>query len=157
MNEMHLNWPLRAVRDSNPLQLKFEFDYWTLKLVRQALIDKFGLTLSISVVRRALRALGMSSQKPKVNAYQRDDKAFEKWRGGRVPEDQQGDLALAAVALEDRPAAAEAAEAVAAAGRAVQTVRPAGGEERVLALPFLAVGVEEGRDAEIFLELDLVL
>ena len=85
LNEMHLNWLLRAVRDSNPMQLKFEFAYWTLKLIRQALIDKFGLTLSVSTVRRALRALGMSPQKPKVKAYQRDDKAFEKWKSEDFP------------------------------------------------------------------------
>ena len=51
----------------------------------------------------------------------------------------------------------EAAEAVAAAGRAVEAVGPAGGEEGILALPHLAVGVEEGGDAETLLELGLVL
>ena len=55
---------------------------------------------------------------------------------------QQAGLVLAAVALEDGTAA-EAAEAVPAAGRTVEALRPAGGAEGVLTLPLRAVGVAE--------------
>ena len=70
---------------------------------------------------------------------------------------EQGDLALAVVALEGGPAGGEAAEAGAAAAGAVEAVGPAGGEEGLLALRLGAVVLEELGQAEAFLELDFVL
>ena len=70
---------------------------------------------------------------------------------------EQGELALAVVALEGGPAGGEAAEAGAAAAGAVEAVGPAGGEEGLLALRLGAVVLEELGQAEAFLELDFVL
>ena len=98
-DEMHLQWLLRTVRDSNSLQLKFEFACRTLKLIRQALVDKFGLTLGVSTVRRALRALGLSPQKPQVQACQRDEEAFEKWKNEDFPRTKKNSLKEGAVIL----------------------------------------------------------
>ena len=85
LKDRHLQWLLRTVRDSNPLQWKFEFAYWTLKIIRRTLMDKFGLILGVSTVRRALRALGLTPQKPQVKACQRDDRAFEAWKSEDFP------------------------------------------------------------------------
>lgn len=85
LKDHHLKWLLRTVRDSNPMQLKFEFAYWTLKIIRRALMDKFNLVLGVSAVRRALHALGLTPQKPKVKAYQRDDAAFKAWKSEYFP------------------------------------------------------------------------
>ena len=85
LKDHHLQWLLRTVRDSNPMQLKFEFACRTLKIIRRTLMDKFDLILGVSTARRALHALGLTPQKPKVKAYQRDDAAFKAWKSEGFP------------------------------------------------------------------------
>jgi transposase len=56
----------------NPLQYKFEFALWTAEIVRQLTTKEFGVKLSGASVWRTLRALGLSPQKPKRAACQRN-------------------------------------------------------------------------------------
>ena len=42
-----VQWVLVTVRDKTPQQMKFSFAYWTAGRVRQAVLDKFGVKVSV--------------------------------------------------------------------------------------------------------------
>ncbi len=61
---------LETLRDKSPDQLQFEFAYRALQIVRQWILGQFPVKLSPSTVRRILRRLGSTPQRPKFRAYQ---------------------------------------------------------------------------------------
>ncbi len=63
---------LETLRDKSPDQLQFEFAYRSLKIVRQWILDQFQVKLSLSTVRRVLRRLGLTPQRPQFRAYQQN-------------------------------------------------------------------------------------
>lgn len=75
----------RIVVGSNPAQLEFEFELWTRDLVRQVILQRFGVALSVVSVGRWLRSLGLSPQKPLHRAYQADPEAVEAWKQEQYP------------------------------------------------------------------------
>ena len=69
----------------NPEQLKFPFALWTLGMVRQLIIDQFGVTLSEVSVGRLLKALGLTPQKPLRRAWQQNPARVDKWLSEEYP------------------------------------------------------------------------
>lgn len=68
-----------------PEQLKFPFALWTLAMVRQLIIDQFGITLSEVSVGRFLKELGLSPQKPLRRAWQQDQDRVDSWLKTEYP------------------------------------------------------------------------
>lgn len=72
-------WIAEAVRDNTPLQFKFEFGLWTLKLIGDLINRQFGKKLSDASVMRIMKLLGFSCQKPLYQAWQQDPVLVRKW------------------------------------------------------------------------------
>jgi len=75
----------RLVVGVDPRQLKFEFALWTRAMVRELILRKFKVNLSEVSVGRLLHKLGLSPQRPKHRAIQRDDLAVYKWMAEDFP------------------------------------------------------------------------
>lgn len=75
----------KIVTTKNPLQLKFEFALWTREMVRELIEREFRVNLSGVSVGRLLKRLGLSPQKPLVQAYQRNPEAVQKWLAEEYP------------------------------------------------------------------------
>jgi transposase len=75
----------RIITAGNPLQYKFEFALWTTEIVRQLIVREFGIKLSGVSVWRALRALGLTPQKPKRVACRRNPDAVKKFLHEEYP------------------------------------------------------------------------
>ncbi len=63
---------LATLQDKSPDQLQFEFAYWSLKIVRPGILDQFPVKLSLSTVRRVLRRLGLTPQRPQFRSSQQN-------------------------------------------------------------------------------------
>ncbi len=70
---------LETLRDKSPDQFQFEFAYWSLKIVRQWTLNQFPVKLSLSTVRRVLRRLGLTPQRPQFRAYRQNAAAVRTW------------------------------------------------------------------------------
>jgi transposase len=75
----------RIITDKNPRQLKFGFALWTRDMIRQLILDEFGVSLSVSQVGRLLHQMGMSPQRPLYRAYQQDPERVERWMKEEFP------------------------------------------------------------------------
>jgi transposase len=75
----------QAVKDKDPLQLKFAFALWTCALVREWIRREFGVRLSEVSVGRLLKKLGLSPQKPLRRAYQQDAERVKQWKEKDYP------------------------------------------------------------------------
>ncbi len=75
----------KIVREKNPLQLKFEYALWTLAMIRQLILKKFGVRLSEVSVGRLMKRLGFSAQRPLYRAWQQDKALVENWRDKEYP------------------------------------------------------------------------
>ncbi len=60
---------LATLRDKSPDQLQFEFASWSLQIVRPGILDQFPVQLSLATVRRVLRRLGLTPQRPQFRSY----------------------------------------------------------------------------------------
>ncbi len=60
---------LATLRDKSPDQLQLEFACRSLQIVRPGILDQFPVKLSLSTVRRVLRHLGLTPQRPQFRAY----------------------------------------------------------------------------------------
>ena len=70
---------------ATPCQLQFEFDLWTRERVRELIRREFGVALSAVTVRRLLRTIGLSPQRPLFRAYQQDPEAVARWKTEQYP------------------------------------------------------------------------
>jgi transposase len=76
---------LRWINGKNPLQYGFDFGLWTRDIVRELILKRFGISLSITSVGSLLAELNLTSQKPLQRAYQRDPQAVEHWKREAYP------------------------------------------------------------------------
>ncbi len=84
--DRHLAWIRIVVLDQDPHQYPFEFAGWTAQRVRQAWGEKFGSVLSVSPVRRSLRRLGLTPQRPQRCATRYDPAAVQRWKAEEFPQ-----------------------------------------------------------------------
>lgn len=78
-------WVAETIREKDPLQMKFGFVFWTLRIVRQLILDKFGISIGNTTVWRALKRLGLTCQRPKIRCYQQDADAVKNWKEQDYP------------------------------------------------------------------------
>ncbi len=70
---------LATPRDKSPDQPQLEFACRALKIVRPWILDQFPVKLSLSTVRRVLRRLGLTPQRPQFRSYQQNTDAVRTW------------------------------------------------------------------------------
>lgn len=70
----------RWIDGKNPFQHGFDFGLWTRQIVRDLILERFQITLSISSVGNLLAELNLTVQKPLERAYQRNPEAIEQWK-----------------------------------------------------------------------------
>jgi len=75
----------RWVNGKNPLQYGFDFALWTREAVRELILRKFDVSLSVTSVGSLLAELGLTPQKPLQRAYQRDPEAIDRWQRDTFP------------------------------------------------------------------------
>jgi transposase len=76
----------RAIAGKTPLQHRFEFALWTLRLVQWLIYEDLGLKLSRASVARLLRQMGLSCQRPLFRALEQNPERVEKWRREQYPQ-----------------------------------------------------------------------
>ena len=69
----------RWIIGNDPRQFGFDFGLWTRQIVSDLIKDRFNINLSITSTGELLHRLGLTPQKPLRRAYERDEKAVEKW------------------------------------------------------------------------------
>jgi transposase len=75
----------RWVNGKNPLQYGFDFALWTREAVRELILQKFQIRLSVTSIGSLLAELKLTPQKPLQRAYQRDPEAILRWRQDTFP------------------------------------------------------------------------
>lgn len=75
----------RWVNGKNPMQYGFDFALWTREVVRELILQKFNISLSVTSVGSLLAELNLTPQKPLQRAYQRDPAAIERWQRDTFP------------------------------------------------------------------------
>jgi transposase len=75
----------RWINGKNPMQYGFDFALWTRDAVRELILQKFGISLSVTSVGSLLAELNLTPQKPLQRAYQRDPEAIERWQRETYP------------------------------------------------------------------------
>ncbi len=75
----------RWVNGKNPMQYGFDFALWTRSLVRDLILQKFNISLSVTSVGSLLAELNLTPQKPLQRAYQQDPEAVERWQRETFP------------------------------------------------------------------------
>lgn len=80
-----MRWIAQAVKDNTPQQFKFEFGLWTLSLLRELINREFGKSLSLESVRRVMKLLGFSTQRPLYQAWQQDPVLVKQWENETYP------------------------------------------------------------------------
>ena len=80
-----MRWIAGAVKNNTPQQFKFEFGLWTLSLMRELINRQFGKSLSLESVRRVMKLLGFSTQKPLYQAWQQDPVLVRQWESETYP------------------------------------------------------------------------
>lgn len=73
------------VNGKNPLQYGFEFGLWTRQIVRELIVQRFGVPLSLASIGALLARQGLTPQQPLQRAYQRDPDAIARWQRDRYP------------------------------------------------------------------------
>lgn len=76
----------RWINGKNPMQYGFDFGLWTRDVVRELILKKFEVSLSVTSVGTLLARLGLTPQKPLQRAYQRDPQAVERWQRETYPD-----------------------------------------------------------------------
>lgn len=85
LSPAQIAWLYRTVAGTTPLQYRFEFALWTIRLVQWLIYDRWQIQLSRSSVHRLLRQLGLSCQRPLHRAYEQDPARVERWKREEYP------------------------------------------------------------------------
>ncbi len=62
-----------------------QFHYWNAIRVRQAVLNKFGVSVSVSTIRRAMKRMGLTPQKPTFRSYRRKEAEVSEWLSTTFP------------------------------------------------------------------------
>jgi transposase len=73
------------IKDKTPEQYTFPFALWTVEIIREVIRRVFKVRMSGVSVRRTLRALGLSAQRPRHVAYQQNAEAVERFLKEEYP------------------------------------------------------------------------
>jgi len=76
---------VRLIEGGCPDQLRLPFALWTREAVRQLLVDRFGVHVSIWTVGRYLANWGLTPQKPLRRAYEQNPAAVKRWLKKEYP------------------------------------------------------------------------
>ena len=76
---------VRMITDKTPDQLKMPFMLWERVAVRELIIEKFGLVLSLRTVGNYLKRWGMTPQKPVKQAREQNTEAVNRWLAEEFP------------------------------------------------------------------------
>jgi hypothetical protein len=76
---------VRLIMDRCPDQLKLPFALWTREAVRELIVRRTGVDLSVWTVGRLLRGWGFTPQKPVRRAYERNTAAVRRWMEETYP------------------------------------------------------------------------
>jgi len=71
---------LEKYLSKDPRQLKFYDGLWTVNMVREIILKKFGKEYGISGIHNLLKSLGYTYQKPMFRATQRNPEAISEWK-----------------------------------------------------------------------------
>jgi len=75
----------KTIIDKNPNQLKFDCCLWDLNAVKQLILRKYNINLSIQAVWEYLDSWGMSSQRPLKRAYKQNIEKVEEFKTTLFP------------------------------------------------------------------------
>ncbi|MBK9306621.1 MAG: IS630 family transposase [Nitrospira sp.] len=75
----------RWINGKNPRQYGFDFGLWTRQIVRDLIVQRFGVRLSLASIGPVLARQGLTPQKPLQRAYQRDPAAIVRWQHETYP------------------------------------------------------------------------
>lgn len=75
----------RWINGKRPDQHGFDFALWTRAIVRDLVLARFEVSLSLASVGAMLARLGLTAQKPLQRAYQRDRQAVARWKDETFP------------------------------------------------------------------------
>jgi transposase len=85
LNGDQVAWLYRTVAGTTPLQHRFEFALWTIKLVQWLIYDEWKIKFSRSSIHRLMRQLGLSCQRPLERAYEQDPARVQRWKREEFP------------------------------------------------------------------------
>jgi transposase len=79
-------WPaiLRRIAEG-PRACGFDRDLWTLPMIREFLLNEYGVEYHVDHLSKLMRDLGMSVQRPAVRAKERDEKAIRRFAKAEFP------------------------------------------------------------------------
>lgn len=75
----------RWINGKTPLQYGFDFGLWTRQIVRELIVQRFDVRLSLASIGAILARQGLTPQKPLQRAYQRDPAAIARWQRDTYP------------------------------------------------------------------------
>jgi transposase len=76
---------VKLITDRTPDQLKLPFALWTREAVRDLIVQRTGLRISVRTAGRYLKRWGFTPQKPLRRAYERDPAAVKRWKEQEYP------------------------------------------------------------------------
>ena len=63
----------------------FPTDGWTLRRVCEVIADQYGKSYSLEHIRRILKKVGFTRQRPVAKDYRRDDAKVDQWKAETLP------------------------------------------------------------------------
>jgi transposase len=85
LSKVQLQKIFDIITSKNPLQLKFPFALWTRRMVKNLILDQFGIELTEVSVGRLLRLMGLTPQRPLHRAYQQNPARVANWLEAEYP------------------------------------------------------------------------
>lgn len=85
LSPAQIAWLYRTVAGTRPLQYRFEFALWTIRLVQWLIYGQWQIQRSRSSMHRLLRQLGLSCQRALQRAYEQDPARVERWKREEDP------------------------------------------------------------------------
>jgi transposase len=85
LTEKETIWTQKAITNKMPDQYQLPFMLWTRKAIQDLIERKINKKISLSTISNLLKNWGMSSQKPKLRAYQQQPERIQKWIDTEYP------------------------------------------------------------------------